>query len=50
MGEVNSLDWIGLDLVTLIVTFVSVFMAGIIRGYSGFGFAMVADIVRKNRD
>ncbi|MDX2448311.1 MAG: sulfite exporter TauE/SafE family protein [Desulfobacterales bacterium] len=32
----------GLDLFSLIVTFISVFVAGIIRGYSGFGFAMVA--------
>jgi uncharacterized membrane protein YfcA len=33
---------IGLDLFSLIVTVTSVFVAGIIRGYSGFGFAMVA--------
>ena len=32
----------GLDLFSLIVTFISVFVAGIIRGYSGFGFAMVS--------
>ena len=32
----------GLDLFSLIVTVTSVFLAGIIRGYSGFGFAMVA--------
>ena len=32
----------GLDLFSLIVTVTSVFVAGIIRGYSGFGFAMVA--------
>ncbi len=32
----------GFDLPSLIVTVVSVFAAGIIRGYSGFGFAMVA--------
>jgi uncharacterized membrane protein YfcA len=36
------LSWLGLDPVSLIVTVVSVFVAGIIRGYSGFGFAMVA--------
>lgn len=33
---------LGLDLFSLIVTITSVFVAGIIRGYSGFGFAMVA--------
>ena len=32
----------GLNLFSLIFTFISVFVAGIIRGYSGFGFAMVA--------
>lgn len=32
----------GLDLFSLIVTLTSIFAAGIIRGYSGFGFAMVA--------
>ncbi len=32
----------GLDLFSLIVALISVFLAGIIRGYSGFGFAMVA--------
>ena len=32
----------GLDIFSLIVAFISVFVAGIIRGYSGFGFAMVA--------
>lgn len=32
----------GLDIFSLIITFISVFVAGIIRGYSGFGFAMVA--------
>ena len=36
------MNWLGLDLFTLIVTITSVFVAGIIRGYSGFGFAMVA--------
>jgi len=36
------LNWFGLDFISLIVTFISVFVAGIIRGYSGFGFAMVA--------
>ena len=32
----------GLDIFALAITFISVFVAGIIRGYSGFGFAMVA--------
>ena len=32
----------GLDLLSLTVASISVFAAGIIRGYSGFGFAMVA--------
>ncbi len=32
----------GHDLVTVIIIWVAVFIAGIIRGYSGFGFAMVA--------
>ena len=32
----------GFDIISLTVTFISVFIAGIIRGYSGFGFAMVA--------
>ena len=32
----------GFNLFSLIVTVISVFVAGIIRGYSGFGFAMVA--------
>ena len=36
------MSWLGLDPVALIVTVISVFIAGIIRGYSGFGFAMVA--------
>jgi len=36
------LSGLGLDLFSLIVTSTSVFVAGIIRGYSGFGFAMVA--------
>jgi uncharacterized membrane protein YfcA len=36
------LNLFGLDLFSLIVTLISVFVAGIIRGYSGFGFAMVA--------
>jgi len=36
------LNLFGLDILSLIVTFFSVFVAGIIRGYSGFGFAMVA--------
>ena len=42
IGGINSLNWLGLDLVSLIVTVTSVFIAGIIQGYSGFGFAMVA--------
>jgi uncharacterized membrane protein YfcA len=36
------LNWLGLEPVSLVVTVLSVFVAGIIRGYSGFGFAMVA--------
>jgi len=36
------LNLFGLDPFSLIVTFTSVFLSGIIRGYSGFGFAMVA--------
>ena len=36
------MNWLDLDPVSLIVTIMSVFVAGIIRGYSGFGFAMVA--------
>ena len=36
------MNMFGLDLFSLIVTFISVFVAGIIRGYSGFGFAMVS--------
>ena len=36
------MSWLGLDPIQLIVTVISVFIAGIIRGYSGFGFAMVA--------
>jgi len=36
------LNLLGFDLLSLIVAFISVFGAGIIRGYSGFGFAMVA--------
>jgi uncharacterized membrane protein YfcA len=39
---INSLNLLGPDLVSLIVTVTSIFIAGIIRGYSGFGFAMVA--------
>jgi hypothetical protein len=34
------LNWLGLEPVSLVVTVLSVFVAGIIRGYSGFGFAM----------
>ncbi len=36
------MNGLGLDLFSLIVTIISVFIAGIIRGYSGFGFALVA--------
>jgi uncharacterized membrane protein YfcA len=36
------LNYLGLDLSSLIVTIIAVFIAGVIRGYSGFGFAMVA--------
>jgi uncharacterized protein len=36
------LNYLGLDLFSLIVTIIAVFIAGVIRGYSGFGFAMVA--------
>jgi len=36
------LNLFGLDLISLTVALISVFVAGIIRGYSGFGFAMVA--------
>ena len=32
----------GYDLFTLVILWTAVFIAGIIRGYSGFGFAMVA--------
>jgi uncharacterized membrane protein YfcA len=32
----------GVDLFSLVVSIAAVFVAGIIRGYSGFGFAMVA--------
>lgn len=34
--------WLGLDLLSLIILTAAVLVAGIIRGYSGFGFAMVA--------
>jgi uncharacterized membrane protein YfcA len=37
-----SLNYLGLNLSSLIITVTAVFVAGIIRGYSGFGFAMVA--------
>ena len=37
-----DLNWLGFDPVSLIVSLTAVFVAGIIRGYSGFGFAMVA--------
>ena len=36
------MNYLGLDLSSLIVTIIAVFIAGVIRGYSGFGFAMVA--------
>ena len=36
------MNFLGLDLFSLIVAIISVFVAGVIRGYSGFGFAMVA--------
>ena len=36
------MNYLGLDLASLIVTIIAVFIAGVIRGYSGFGFAMVA--------
>jgi uncharacterized membrane protein YfcA len=37
-----SLNYLGLNLSSLIFAVTAVFVAGIIRGYSGFGFAMVA--------
>jgi uncharacterized membrane protein YfcA len=36
------LNYLGLELFPLIVAVIAVFVAGVIRGYSGFGFAMVA--------
>ena len=36
------MSWLCLDLSSLIVSITSVLGAGVIRGYSGFGFAMVA--------
>ena len=36
------MNYLGLDLSSLIVIIIAVFIAGVIRGYSGFGFAMVA--------
>lgn len=36
------MNYLGLELSSLIVATTAVFVAGIIRGYSGFGFAMVA--------
>lgn len=36
------MDYLDLNLFSLIVTISAVFLAGVIRGYSGFGFAMVA--------
>ncbi len=42
MGKRAALSLLYLDLLSLIVSITTVFVAGIIRGYSGFGFAMVA--------
>ena len=36
------MNYLGLDLSSLIVAVIAVLIAGFIRGYSGFGFAMVA--------
>ena len=36
------LNWMNLDLLSVIMSGIAVFVAGIVRGYSGFGFAMVA--------
>ena len=36
------MNYLGLDHFSLIVAVIAVFAAGVIRGYSGFGFAMVA--------
>jgi uncharacterized membrane protein YfcA len=36
------LNYLGLDLFSIGVAVIAVFVAGVIRGYSGFGFAMVA--------
>ncbi len=36
------MNYLGLDLPSLIVAVIAVFVAAVIRGYSGFGFAMVA--------
>lgn len=44
MGKRAALSLLHLDLLSLIVSITAVFVAGIIRGYSGFGFAMVAVI------
>ena len=38
----NSLILFGHEILTLSIIWIAVFIAGIIRGYSGFGFAMVA--------
>ena len=38
----NFLNYLDLNPSSFIVTIFAVFVAGIIRGYSGFGFAMVA--------
>lgn len=42
IGGLDMLSQLPIELVSLIVSVVAVFLAGIIRGYSGFGFAMVA--------
>ena len=36
------MNYLGLDLFSIGVAVIAVFVAGVIRGYSGFGFAMVA--------
>ena len=36
------MNYLGLELFSLVVAIIAVFAAGVIRGYSGFGFAMVA--------
>ena len=42
IGGLSVLNGLSVELGSLIVSIVAVFGAGIIRGYSGFGFAMVA--------